>query len=334
MSPMARVAAVAYGAAVRGMARTSPSLCAPIPVIAVGNITAGGTGKTPVVRWCAQWLVDRGLHPVVALRGYRARHGQSDEAMEYQALLPGVPVAVGPNRAESIQAALATHPQVNCAVLDDAFQHRRLARELDIVLVDATRPGLEGPLLPAGWLREPASGLQRAGVVVVTRARAVDPALSALIERWHGRPPAAWCTHTWSQLDVFTCAPGQQPVHRSEPLAALRGRPVVAAAALGNPQPFLDALRESGARVRAERVRRDHAPYGPAEAAALRQLAAQHQSWIATTWKDWTKLGHALSQDSSGGEVTVVVPRVQIGFLAGQHEIEASLAKAVATARR
>lgn len=347
LAPVARVAAVAYGAAVHVRARrleqASAATSLEIPVVSVGNITAGGTGKTPFVRWCVRHLQAAGRKPIVALRGYRSHQGRSDEAMEYAELLPGVELAVGPNRVQTIARTHAAHPATDCAVLDDGFQHRRVARALDIVLIDATRPGLAGALLPAGWLREPAHALRRADAVVVTRAGAVMPELNALIERHYGKPADAWCRHAWGAIDVFECAPGKAPVRRTESAAFLQGKKVVAVAGLGNPQPFMQMLHDAGATISAQHIRADHAAYRAADALRLLHAAQEQQAVLATTWKDWTKLSRAILENvrepaalassyMSASTLTVVVPRVEIEFVTGEPEIRAALTRATAPA--
>lgn len=283
-----------------------------IRTVSVGNITAGGTGKTPFVRWCAAQLAAAGRRPAIALRGYRAHDGASDEADEYRELLPGVPLAVGGDRAAAIAAMRAAHPEVDCVVLDDGFQHRRLARDVDIVLVDATRPGLGGRLLPAGWLRERASVLRRADHVVVTRAHAADePALAALVEAMHGRPPLAWTRYDWTGLRV-----ARDGAPRDESVAWLRGRSVVAAAAIGNPSAFLAQCASSGARIHATELRPDHAAYGAAAVARLASLArSAPDPVVLLTGKDWAKV-RAHAADHPG--VEWAVPVVGLRFLSGE----------------
>ena len=128
------------------------------------------------------------------MRGYAARPGEpSDEQAEYARRCPSVPVAADPDRVRSIGEHLARDPAIDCVVLDDGFQHRRLARNLDLVLVDATQRIFGERLLPAGYLREPVTALRRADAVVVTRAGSIDERLAASIERAHGAPPIAWC---------------------------------------------------------------------------------------------------------------------------------------------
>lgn len=334
LSPIAWAASLAYGAAVRAnnqrIERSRTQRRARVPVISVGNMTAGGTGKTPFVRWCWSELRMSGHHPAIALRGYRSKGGLSDEAEEYRALLPGVRVAVGADRAAALERVLLENPSIDCAVLDDGFQHRRLARDLDIVLIDASRPALDGALLPAGWLREPPEGLRRADMVVVTRATGVDAGLAATIKRWHGRPPAAWTRHAWSGLDVFECAPGAAPVQRREPIGWLAGRLVDVCVGIGNPAPFLRELQSAGAQIGGTELKRDHAVYDVGDAARLASHAASTKSCLVVTGKDWVKLSRSLAASGKRPAVCVAVPRVDIAFLAGDVQVRSALRQAAA----
>ncbi|MBT4865231.1 MAG: tetraacyldisaccharide 4'-kinase [Planctomycetaceae bacterium] len=168
-----------YGAAVRlrnrafdaGLKRVHK---AAVPVVSVGNITTGGTGKTPMVAWLAHWFQDYGLRPVILSRGYRSLSGEiNDEKLVLDQLSPGVPHLQNPDRVDFARFAVEEHG-AQVLILDDGFQHRRLARDLDIVLIDALNPFGYGRLLPRGLLREPLIGLKRAGLIVLTRADQID----------------------------------------------------------------------------------------------------------------------------------------------------------------
>jgi len=148
------------------------------PVISVGNLSVGGTGKTPMVRRLIAILLEMERRPCIAMRGYRKGTGESDEAAAYQREFPDVPVIAQANRTDGLIALFGDEhegegPHRDCIVLDDGFQHRQIGRELDIVLVDASRSPFRDRLLPQGWLREPAESLTRAGLVVVTHAESV-----------------------------------------------------------------------------------------------------------------------------------------------------------------
>lgn len=143
-----------------------------VPVVSVGNLTLGGTGKTPLVAWLARTWLERGLRPAIVSRGYGAARGaRSDEAAELAIVLPDVPHVADRDRVAAVRRAAAQAAEI--VVVDDGFQHRRLARDLDILAVDATDPWGCGRLFPRGLLREPLSGVTRAHAVVLTRADAV-----------------------------------------------------------------------------------------------------------------------------------------------------------------
>ncbi len=203
MAPLTIPASWIYGAAVAArnarLDRGGGVAAIDRPVVSVGNLTAGGAGKTPMVAWIADLLGAHGRKPVIAMRGYGARPPEpSDEEAEYALRLPDVPVVADPDRLSALRRFLDANPAVDSVLLDDGFQHRRLARDLDLVLIDATRETLGDRLLPAGFLREPPSALRRADAVVVTRAVRVDDAIAAKIRAAHGRPPVAWSRHVWT----------------------------------------------------------------------------------------------------------------------------------------
>jgi len=321
LAPFAHVAAFAYGMAVR--ARNSlwdAHLRTPtrigIPVISVGNVSVGGTGKTPFVRWCVEALQASGHHPVIALRGYGTRDGISDEAEEFRVMLPGVPVAVGADRIASIARMRVAHPTIDCAVLDDAFQHRQIARDLDIVLVDAGRPAINGALLPAGWLREPSVALRRASMVIVTRATCIDPELSAQVERLHGAPPAAWTRHAWMRIERFGAG------GRDMPLAALDGAHLVLATALARPDAFVADVAAHGGRIAGDFRFPDHHAFTAEDVEKIATRARAKGAAVICSGKDWAKLSR-LVREPAGVEWLVV--RVGMEFLAGEAAVRAAL---------
>lgn len=324
LAPFGWLAARAYGAGVawrnrgfdagRGVARLAVD-GARIPVISVGNISAGGTGKSPFVAWIAGQLAC----PVIAMRGYRAATPEeSDEAREYAITAPHARILVHPERHRALTAALSRPEAASwrgqaVVVLDDGFQHRQLARDLDIVLVDATRPALDGDLLPRGWLREPAGNLSRAGIVVVTKA--LDEGARAraeqLVARMRGAPADAVCVHEWSGLTLHS-----PDGDRVEAVPWLEGRRVLSACALGNPRQFHSMVEGAGAAI-AERLERgDHLPFGAEEldGAAARAGA----DTIVMSRKDFVKLDRA-------PRTRIVVPMLRLRFLSGEHAVRAAV---------
>jgi tetraacyldisaccharide 4'-kinase len=299
----------AYGAAVRLRnlaydAGLLPVHRLPCRVVCAGNLTVGGTGKTPLVLALADALVRQGAKPCILLRGYggSATHPAvvsdgrqvlldwrqaGDEAVLLARRLPGVPVVVGGDRVQAGAAALARfRPDV--LLLDDGFQHRRLHRDVDLVLLDAADPWGGARLLPAGRLREPVAGLRRAHAVIVTRAdEAKDrEALRRRLER-AGITRLAWARHRPTTL-VEPGGGGERPAE------ALRGRAAYAMSGIGRPDSFRRSLEALGARVVGGEAFPDHHPYDEDDRAAVSAAAgASGAEWIVTTEKDLVRLGPA-----------------------------------------
>jgi tetraacyldisaccharide 4'-kinase len=251
-------------------------------VISVGNLTAGGSGKTPMVALLANHFLAQGKTPGILLRGYRAAAGAaSDEAVLYQKLCPGARVEVGSDRAASARRAAAAGADV--LLMDDGFQHLRLRRDLDIVLIDATSPWGGGNCIPGGLLREPVAALSGAGIVVVTRSDQVAPdALAALTARIRALAPAAGlftARHAPSRL----CDAGTGEVI---PLERLRGQRVVLLSGIARPEAFAKTLVSLGAEVVAAFTGNDHQPFSPELLRAAFARAGAERASVVTTEKD------------------------------------------------
>lgn len=276
----------------------APRRRAVIPVLCVGNLTAGGTGKTPMVAWVVGRLLEAGRKPAILTRGYKARKtsagvpeagmssfsGTSDEAQLLRYLCD-VPVIVQADRVAG--AATAVDEGADVIVMDDGFQHLRLRRDLDIVLIDATNPFGYGWCLPRGLLREPPSALKDAGAIVITRSDAVDAEeLTALRERLAKLAPAA-SLHT--AVHKPTRIIDDSGTDRS--LSVLLGKKVCAFCGLGNPDAFFASLQSLGADVASQVAFDDHADYTPALLEDLRQKADRSAAEVfVTTQKDYVKL--------------------------------------------
>jgi tetraacyldisaccharide 4'-kinase len=276
-----------------------------VPVISVGNLSTGGVGKTPMVMWIVEQLRAHGHRPVIALRGYGAGPGElSDEETEYMQRVPETDVVVAPNRYERLTSYLANRPEVDCAVLDDGFQHRRVHRDFDLVLIDATRETFGEPLLPAGHLREPCANLSRADAVVVTRCDGPDADLAAAIEHHHGAPPVAWCRHHWMHLDRID-AGGERHIDTAQ----LRGLRAITMLGIGNPAAFRAQLESHGVDIVHDRPVRDHHRYAVGELAELAVNAPEADALIITG-KDWVKIEPLLEWES--WSLPIIVPRVSL----------------------
>lgn len=283
------------------------------PVICVGNLSVGGTGKTPAVQMVCRWLQDAGHHPAIALRGYAASDGLSDEAELHRAALPDVPLAIGGDRVQRLIALFATDEgrAVDVVVLDDGFQHRRLARQLDIVLLDATRDPFAQRLLPAGWLREPVDSLSRAHAVVLTHADRAQPAeltrIESTLRTRFDHLTVARAAHAWTGLRVAGESDSDQPA------AWLKGRPYALACAIGNPDAFIAQATAAFGPPISTTVLRDHDPYAPATVERLRR-SCQGVGCLLVTEKDWTKL----SRHAAGWPCPIARPILEMRLDTGE----------------
>jgi tetraacyldisaccharide 4'-kinase len=275
----------------------------PRPVISVGNITAGGTGKTPVVRWLCESLRRAGHHPAVLLRGYKAAGGLSDEQrMLEQCLAAGgvpVPVHANPDRFEGGMAVLARRADVDVFVLDDGFQHRKLARDFDLVLIDATNPFGFYHVHPRGLLREPLVGLRRASAILITRSdeiAGITETLQLLIRR-HSQAPIYAASHAHAGFRSATSDVTQPPDH---PTSDLAGRRVFAFCGIGNPDSFLRQVEHFAGPLAGSRRFGDHHAYTDADVRDLIEAArGAGANVMVTTEKDWAKLSTIPSAASS-----------------------------------
>ena len=293
----------------------------PRPAISVGNLSVGGTGKTPMVIDLVRRLVAGGQRPAVLLRGYRGGAGGSDEAILLASATDGAPVEADPDRAAAARAVLDRDPKISVFVLDDAFQHRQVRRDLDIVLVDAAMPMSLARLLPRGLLREPLRGLCRADAVVITHAEQADRTtleeLDRLVERIAGKPPLGHAEHRWN--GYRTADEGKLP------LDALAAASVFAFCGIANPAAFARMARTHVGRVLDLCVYADHHPY--ADVAGLERLrqraAGAGADFLLTTEKDWVKLRGR--RDLVSQLPPIVRPQLTMAFLDGEAQLEALL---------
>ena len=256
-----------------------------VPVICVGNLTAGGTGKTPMVIWLCKYLREKGLSVALLSRGYKAdADGNNDEMKLLADSLPDTRFYVGSDRLANARQAIESGATV--LVMDDGFQHRRLARDLNILMIDATAPFGYGKIIPAGLLREPITGIKRAGACVVSRVDIADPMVvnsAKQIIVKHKNIPIAECAHTPSAL----YGSAGQEIQLSD----LKGKKVTAFCSIGNPAAFISTLQSLGADVRGKYFFDDHSEYDSERMDILCQLSEDAAGqWLITTEKDWVKL--------------------------------------------
>jgi tetraacyldisaccharide 4'-kinase len=283
--------------------RTTPAL----PVVSVGNLTLGGTGKSTTVAFLARRLQELGLVPGVVTRGYRRRSGDElvlvsagpsllvsaaqagDEPAMLAALLPGVPLAVGKRRERAV-GLLRDQTGAEVVLLDDGFQYFRMSRLVDLVLLDASRSGRAERLFPAGYLREPWSHLRRADQVWLTHTDRAAPGaverLEALVRRYCRARAAVLTRHRFTALrgpDGESCSPGDLAGHR-----------VLAVSGLGNPASFEGSLQQAGAEVSSIRYPDHHAYTWQDLEHIAREQAARQAAVVILTEKDAVKLPRPL----------------------------------------
>ena len=314
------------------MRRRTPSL----PTISVGNLTLGGTGKTTTTRQLAWELLRRGLRPGIVLRGHKRQSGDSvllvsdgkqtlvdpaqsgDEAAMLAQTAPGCLVGVGKRRELVIERLREAGAQI--ALLDDGFQYFRMARAVDLVLLDATVDLAHEAVFPAGHLREPLAHLRRATHLMITHADLAPAAHVEEIERIaRMRCPDAPLMH--SRHRPAALHPLGHP-GEAVPLDRLAGSEVVAMSALGNPASFEGVLLELGARVAESVAFDDHHAYVPEDWRTLRQVVRTHEAeLVVVTEKDAVKL-----PPPPDGLPPVLALRVELEVTRGSEDWQALVA--------
>lgn len=296
-----------------------------VPTVAVGNITTGGTGKTPVVAWLTNWFSARGFSPAILSRGYRSlESGENDEKLVLDRLCPGVPHLQNPDRIASARLAIS-RDSAQVLILDDAFQHRRIGRDLNLCLIDATNPWGYGYVLPRGLLRESRCELRRADLIIVTRCDQIShtqlEALVAEIHRWakdDSIVQSRFVPTGWRTLDG-----------RTLPLEELRAQSALAFCGLGNPAGFRQSLDASGCAIEEFVTFPDHHHYTSAEIETLAKSASNGNcSLLLTTLKDLVKL----PAESFPG-LTVAALEITFEIVAGEADLASQLDRLAAGIR-
>ena len=258
------------------------------PVISVGNLTLGGTGKTPLVAWLAHWFAQHNKKPAIISRGYKAKTGQlSDEAAELKILLPTVPHYA--NKQRIIAAGEAVTKGSDVLLLDDGFQHRQISRDLNLVTIDATDPFGCNRLFPRGLLREPLWGLKRADALVLTRTDQVSIKTRNEIQeqcfQFVGSHDKPWIEteHRPSNLRLVDGT--------TQPLKTLQDKRILSLSAIGNPAAFHRTLTTLGHEPVATLTFPDHHTYTTDD---IHRISEKTESVgaeiIVTTLKDLVKL--------------------------------------------
>lgn len=291
-----------------------------VPVLSVGNLTAGGTGKTPLVIWIAGLLRNEGRRVAVLSRGYRQLPGGSnDETLELQNRLPDVPVVENADRAAGARLAVG-ELEMEVLLLDDGFQHWQLARDLDIVVVDATEPFGYGHLLPRGLLREPLSALRRAHRIVISRANLVDDEAVAHLELVLSRfLPTDRISISETTVSRWIRSDGS-----SRPLEDLASERLLAFCGIGNPDSFFRLLGKHHAAVAASRSWPDHHHFTDRDLADMEQMAHDADaSVIVCTAKDLVKIPR-----NRIGRFPLYALETGLGFRRGEAELRSAVLRA------
>lgn len=309
-----------------------------VPVISIGNITAGGTGKTPLVIWLYNFLHGKGFQCAVLTRGYKAHpqtratsHEPQTTEIDEPAILtescPQAKVIVNPDRVAG--AAVAVNKfDAKLLIMDDGFQHRRLARDVDIVTIDGTCPFGYGKVLPAGLLREPIAALKRVDAVVVTRCDQIsDAQLSQLEEKLQQVNPDMLIARS---LHATVCA--KSTGNKEISLEQLRGKKIFAFCGIGNPNAFLNTIKTLGVELVGSKTYNDHHHYTEACLADIYEQAGHlNADLILTTQKDWTKLVKQLNDRTAGPkDITFAYLVIELKFLAGEDKLRGLIEDALA----
>ncbi len=262
-----------------------------MPVVSIGNLTWGGTGKTPLLVKLTADLKKAGLQSAVLTRGYRgvgegspSQNSVNDEVQLMHEKNPDGLIAVGADRVKKAEELLKTNP-LDIFLLDDGFQHWKLERDLDVVCIDATDPWGGNALIPLGRLREPKKNLKRAQVIVLTRCELVSPVFRESLKKE---------TKILAPRGIILCSEFKSVLvdwdgRPQNPTSLLYGQIVLALSAIGNPQAFEERISRWGASVRPRRFR-DHHEYSDLELQKLKNDLEKEKAILVTTEKDGVKL--------------------------------------------
>ena len=298
-------------------------------VISVGNITVGGTGKTPLVIWVYNKITEnsklkaQNCKCAILSRGYKTDKTCSDEPAMLAKSCPQAKVVINPDRVAGAERAVNEFG-ANVLIMDDGFQHRRLGRDLDIVTIDATLPFGYGKMLPAGLLREPVTALKRADAVVVTRTDQQDEAeLARLEEKLRSVNPdmkIARSIHT----PVCAKTRGGEEIG----LEQLKDKKIFAFCGIANPDAFFHTIGSLGLELAGTKVYNDHYHYTNADIVEIyEQAEALEADLILSTQKDWTK---TVLPASAKKDILFAYLAIELRFISGEDKITELIEKALA----
>lgn len=294
---------------------------AAIPVISVGNITTGGTGKTPLVIWLCNFITNKEINCSILTRGYKSQTGKiSDEPAILSKSCPNAKVVVNSNRYRGSLRAVAEF-RAKVLIMDDGFQHRSLHRDLDIITIDATCPFGYGKMLPAGLLREPLRSIKRANAVVITHFDQSSVNETEDIEKKILQiAPNITIAKAIHHHPNAVMRKGQKLS-----IEELKERTIFAFCGIGNPNAFLNRLDEYGLNVVGSKVFNDHHNYSSFDISEIyEQARILGADIIISTQKDWIKSTlHADNDD----EILFAYLALELDFIEGDDKIVALIEK-------
>jgi tetraacyldisaccharide 4'-kinase len=304
---------------------------ADVPVISIGNITTGGTGKTPLVIWLCRRIISDSEFKIsssqcaIMTRGYKAEQHYRDEPAVLAESCPGVQVVVNPDRVAGATEAVGRFG-AKVLIMDDGFQHRRLGRDVNIVAIDSTVPFGYGKLLPAGLLREPIGSLNRADAVVITRCDQVNEAeLTQIEDRLKRINPEIVIARS---MHAPICAKSIED--REIGLEELEGKKIFAFCGIGNPGAFLNTVKGLGAELVGSKVFDDHYHYTDDCVADIYEQAQRLDAeLILTTQKDWVSISSSAIPKMGEG-VNFVYLAIELRFISGDEKITELIKNALA----
>ena len=302
-------------------------------VISIGNITTGGTGKTPLVIWLCKEIISDSRFQIsncqcaILTRGYKSRAQETENYRDEPAILaescPGVKVIVNPDRVAGAGEAISKFG-ANTLIMDDGFQHRRLVRDLDIVAIDATRPFGYGKMLPAGLLREPLASLKRADAAVITRCDQITEAELSEIER----KLEAINPNMIIARSIHAPAYVRSMDNKEISLEHIKNNKIFAFCGIGNPDAFFNTIKQLGANLLGSKVYNDHHHYTDSCLAGIYEQSTYLKAdLILTTQKDCTKITRLAPVQK---DIPLAYIGIEIKFLAGEDKLRGLIEKTLA----
>ena len=294
------------------------------PVICIGNITTGGTGKTPLVVWLCNLITKhstlktQNCSCAILTRGYKANQGALlDEPAILAESCPRAKVVINPDRVAGASEAVSKL-DADVLIMDDGFQHRRLARDLDIVAIDATRPFGYGKILPAGLLREPVSGLKRADAVIITRSDQVtDAELNRLEKKLRLINPDMIIAKSIHSPTYVKSADGRETA-----IEELKGKKIFAFCGIGNPDAFFSTIKKLGCDLVGSEIYDDHYHYTDEDIERIFKQAEHFKAdMVLTTQKDWTKILNSQFSILNSKDIPLSYLAIEIKFLAAEDKL-------------